>query len=77
MPPTMRPLQYHYRPRQLVALAVLAVLWLALLLLAFAGTAVTAGADVAARGITTAQHRVLTHPLYYSQPAAQRVWRVR
>ena len=77
MEPTTHPLRYHYRARQHLALAVLAVCWLALLPLAFAAAAITAGADRADRAITTAQHRVLHTPVYYSRPADQRVWRVR
>lgn len=69
--------QYHYRPVQHVLLAVLAALWLVLLPLAFAGQAVAAGTDWAARGITTAQLHVLTHPVYQSPRPEQRVWRVR
>lgn len=69
-------IQYHYRPRQLAVLAALTLAWLVLLPLAFASTALAAGSDLAARGITTAQYRVLTNPVYYSHPADQRVWRV-
>lgn len=77
MEPTVRPLRWHYRPAQLVTLAVLALCWLALLPLAFAAAAITAGADRADRAITTKQHAVMHNPAYFSQPAAQRVWRVR
>lgn len=77
MEPTTCPLRWHYRPRQLVALAVLALCWLALLPLAFAAAAITAGTDMADRAITTRQHAVMHNPAYYSHPAQQRVWRVR
>lgn len=50
-----RPLQYHYRPRQLAVLAVLTLAWLLVLALGFASAALLAGSDLAFRGITTKQ----------------------
>lgn len=73
----MRRFHLHYRPRQHVVLFVLALVWLALLPLAFVAAAVTAGTDLADQAITTAQRHVLTHPVCYSRPPAQRVWSVR
>lgn len=67
----------HYRPRQHVALFALSLVWLLILPLAFASALITAGTDWADRAITTAQHRVMTHPVYYSRPADQPVWSVR
>lgn len=67
----------HYRPHQHLVLFALSLVWLVLLPLAFASALVTAGTNLADQAITTAQHRVLNHPVCYSRPAQQRVWRVR
>lgn len=72
----MEHFRLHYRPRQHAALFLLTLCWLLILPLAFASALVTAGTDLADRAITTAQHRVLHAPIYYSRPADQRVWRV-
>lgn len=69
--------QYHYRAHQLFALAALTLAWLLALAVAFASAFLFAGADLAARAITTQQHAVLHNPAYVSYPADQRVWRVR
>lgn len=69
--------RYHYRPVQHLVLAALALCWLALLVLAFAGQLLAASSDLAARGVTTAQAQILTRPVAYSERVDQHVWRVR
>lgn len=76
MQPTPRPIQFHYRPRQLVVLAALALAWLLAFVVAAASAFLFVGADLTARVITTQQHAVLHNPVSYSHPAEQRVWRV-
>lgn len=68
-------LQYHYRPRQYAVLAALALCWLLLLVLGLVGQVLAGGADLAARGVTTAQARVITNPAFQSWQPEQRVWR--